>query len=208
MKKLLLPLSLLLTSLTCFGAAYTPEQIKKYREMAEQGDAKAQYALGLMYDDGEGVLEDDKEAAKWYRKAAEQGNDLAQQKLEAIDDSELSSASLNKVLGDFHLEMVDTVSPKDDMMPGAYGEFGRTKTNPIPVNGIHSISIYLENLSRKDGVDFTWDRLGSTPSDNISGIIDIYEIYDEDKVSIDTLYICAYSSKTTNLVPSGYNKID
>ena len=33
----------------------------------------AQVNLGVMYDNGEGVLQDDKEAVKWYRKAAEQG---------------------------------------------------------------------------------------------------------------------------------------
>jgi hypothetical protein len=48
---------------------------------AEQGDANAQYYLGIMYDDGEGVLEDDKEAAKWYRLAAEQGHANAQSNL-------------------------------------------------------------------------------------------------------------------------------
>ena len=35
---------------------------------------KRSYNLGLMYDSGEGVPEDDKEAVKWYRLAAEQGN--------------------------------------------------------------------------------------------------------------------------------------
>jgi uncharacterized protein len=40
---------------------------------AEQGDAFAQYDLGLMYDNGRGVLQDYKEAVKWHRKAAEQG---------------------------------------------------------------------------------------------------------------------------------------
>ena len=44
------------------------------RPLAEQGDALAQYSLGEMYDLGEGVPEDDAEAAKWYRKAAEQGD--------------------------------------------------------------------------------------------------------------------------------------
>ena len=36
------------------------------------------YNLGVMYDEGEGVPEDDKEAVKWYRKAAEQGHAGAQ----------------------------------------------------------------------------------------------------------------------------------
>ncbi len=38
----------------------------------------AQFNLGLMYEKGEGVLEDDKEAVEWYRKAALQGYAQAQ----------------------------------------------------------------------------------------------------------------------------------
>ena len=33
-----------------------------YRKAAEQGDAKAQYNLGVMYDNGRGVPEDDGQA--------------------------------------------------------------------------------------------------------------------------------------------------
>jgi len=44
-----------------------------FRQAAEQGHAGAQFSLGLMYDNGWGVPEDDAEAAFWYRKAAEQG---------------------------------------------------------------------------------------------------------------------------------------
>ncbi|GAB2789746.1 hypothetical protein GCM10027040_15020 [Halomonas shantousis] len=43
------------------------------RSMAEQGDARAQYSLGIMYARGQGVSRDDAEAIKWYRKAAQQG---------------------------------------------------------------------------------------------------------------------------------------
>ena len=49
------------------------EAVKWYRLAAEQGDADAQYNLGLMYDNGNGVPQDYKEAVKWYRLAAEQG---------------------------------------------------------------------------------------------------------------------------------------
>ena len=48
---------------------------------AEAGDANAQNLLGVMYDVGFGVQEDDKEAVKWYRKAAAQGNKQAQKEL-------------------------------------------------------------------------------------------------------------------------------
>ena len=49
--------------------------------LAEQGDAEAQNWLGVMYDYGDGVTQDDKEAANWFRKAAEQGNAGAQNNL-------------------------------------------------------------------------------------------------------------------------------
>ena len=52
--------------------------ISKFTKAAEQGDAVAQYNLGLMYHDGEGVPRDYKRAVYWYTKAAEQGNAAAQ----------------------------------------------------------------------------------------------------------------------------------
>ena len=52
--------------------------LQEWRPLAEQGSATSQYALGLMYDNGEGVLQDYAEAVKWYRLAAEQGNASAQ----------------------------------------------------------------------------------------------------------------------------------
>lgn len=51
------------------------------RTLAEEGDAKAQYALGLFYQQGKGVQQDYAEAAHWYRKAAEQGDSKAQRNL-------------------------------------------------------------------------------------------------------------------------------
>jgi TPR repeat protein len=45
---------------------------------AEQGDAQAQYNLGIMYDNGQDVPQDYTAAASWYRKAAEQGHAQAQ----------------------------------------------------------------------------------------------------------------------------------
>ena len=50
-------------------------------QAAEQGVAVAQYNLGLMYENGQGVRQDYAEAVRWYRKAAEQGNANAQYNL-------------------------------------------------------------------------------------------------------------------------------
>jgi TPR repeat protein len=56
--------------------AQTPE-MDALRVQAEQGLARAQYNLGVMYETGEGVPEDDVEAVRWWRMAAEQGDALA-----------------------------------------------------------------------------------------------------------------------------------
>ncbi len=53
----------------------------KYKHAAEQGDAVAQYNLGRCYHKGNGVEQDDFEAAKWLIKAAEQGYAEAQYSL-------------------------------------------------------------------------------------------------------------------------------
>ena len=55
--------------------------MRGFRVYAEQGSAEAQVALGVMYDAGQGVPENDAEAVGWYRKAAEQGHARAQYNL-------------------------------------------------------------------------------------------------------------------------------
>jgi TPR repeat protein len=52
--------------------------LRLWLPLAEQGDAKAQFNLALMYANGRGVSRDYVTALSWYRKAAEQGNAEAQ----------------------------------------------------------------------------------------------------------------------------------
>ena len=58
--------------------------LKEWRPLAEQGEARAQTNLGVMYRLGEGVPQDNTEAVRWYRRAAEQGHTKAQFKLGAM----------------------------------------------------------------------------------------------------------------------------
>ena len=51
---------------------------KLYSPLAKDGNAEAQYILGMMYRAGRGVPHDYNEARKWYLLAAEQGHSLAQ----------------------------------------------------------------------------------------------------------------------------------
>ena len=49
-----------------------------YRKAAEQGNAAAQWGLGLLYVRGQGIPQDYTQADGWFRKAAEQGRADAQ----------------------------------------------------------------------------------------------------------------------------------
>jgi hypothetical protein len=53
------------------------ERLEKILYLAEQGDADAQYELGIYYSDGKGVLKDTVKALKLIKKAAVQGNSNA-----------------------------------------------------------------------------------------------------------------------------------
>lgn len=57
------------------------------RNLAEQGDANAEFVLGAMYHFGAGVLQDHVRAGIWYRKAADQGVAGAQYNLGVMYDT-------------------------------------------------------------------------------------------------------------------------
>lgn len=48
--------------------------LEHLRPLAEQGNAVAQYYLGVMFATGRGVAQSDQEAVAWFRRAAEQDN--------------------------------------------------------------------------------------------------------------------------------------
>lgn len=60
-------------ALVAYGSGDYPTALRLFRPLAAQDNAAAQFSLGVMYDLGRGVSQDDVEAARWYRKAADQG---------------------------------------------------------------------------------------------------------------------------------------
>ena len=85
MLKWLLPVSIILLLISYFGfnsgsIDYTTYN-EKLVEAAENGDATAQYNLGLFYAEGTGVIQDYTKAAEWFTKSAEQGNVMGQTNL-------------------------------------------------------------------------------------------------------------------------------
>jgi uncharacterized protein len=57
---------------------------KEFLAAAEQGDARAQFFLGTIYPEGQGVARDFKESVKWLRMAGEKGYADAQRALATV----------------------------------------------------------------------------------------------------------------------------
>ncbi|MBA4149096.1 MAG: sel1 repeat family protein [Verrucomicrobia bacterium] len=74
-----------------------------YAKQAEQGNALAQYNLGMMHAMGQGFVRDTTEAALWFRKAAAQGNAAAQHQL----GMNLQRSSFNAVSADATESMIE-----------------------------------------------------------------------------------------------------
>ena len=72
-------LGFLLTPVMAVGQSF-----EEMQRLAEQGYADAQYNLGVMYNVGRGVPEDDVEAVKWYRISARAGHPGSQNALGAM----------------------------------------------------------------------------------------------------------------------------
>ena len=75
----------------CFNRGRCAERDRKnqeaarwFRRAAERGHADAQYHLGLMYLNGQGVRPAYNAAARWLRESADQGHDLAQRNLAVL----------------------------------------------------------------------------------------------------------------------------
>ncbi len=73
--------------MTAYDSKKYEEAITFFKSAAEQGDASAQYSLGVMYVNGQGVTKDYEQAVAWYRKAAEQGHSSAQSNLGVMYDN-------------------------------------------------------------------------------------------------------------------------
>jgi hypothetical protein len=60
-----------------------PKSLADLRKLADQGDADAQWQMGVRFHNGDGVAHDDAQAMQWFRRAAEQGHVTAQATLGA-----------------------------------------------------------------------------------------------------------------------------
>ncbi len=69
--------------------------IRLFRPLAEQGNAKAQHLIGLMYQKGEGVARNSVRAFAWFSMAAAHGDSEARAKLRAVSKT-MTAAELSQ----------------------------------------------------------------------------------------------------------------
>lgn len=69
-----------------FAAGDYAKAQEALKPLLEKNDPRAEYAMGVLYENGFGVPKTPQLAADWYRKAAEQGNSDAQYNLGAMNE--------------------------------------------------------------------------------------------------------------------------
>jgi uncharacterized protein len=81
-----------------FAAAQSGDYVtalQEWRPLAEQGDATSQNNLGVMYENGKGVLQDNVRSHIWYNIAAANGNEKSGKWRDQIA-AKMTSADISK----------------------------------------------------------------------------------------------------------------
>jgi len=83
-----------------------------------------------------------------------------------------------------------------DRLPNGKGPFGRTATNPIPVNGPIGEVVYISALRTTNGSYLLGHRVGSNAG------IDVFETVSSDGLDWGLLYFSMYHPRRSRLVPN------
>ena len=86
------------TAINSLGRKEFTTALQLFTDLANRGMAEAQINLGMMFESGQGVLQNFDEALKWYRLAASQGLIKAQEKLNLLINK-AAAAQVNFGLG-------------------------------------------------------------------------------------------------------------
>lgn len=85
-------------------------------------------------------------------------------------------------------------------------EYGLVLNKPIYTKGVNGSKNYLEELKTSSGEKLIWKRLGSTSTESINGMIDIYESTLPSGKPYKTLYVNMYGSANSKKIPKGFSK--
>lgn len=149
--------------------------IAKFQEMkplAEKGDAKAQYIVASLYQEGKGVMKNLEMAANWYAKAASQGLALAQYRLGAMHES--GQGAPKDILRAIELYRLAAGQGNDASAQFAMGQLYFTG-NGVQVDYAESFAWHLK--AANNGHGGSQFIVGSMFQDGWAGKIDLAEAY-------------------------------
>jgi hypothetical protein len=115
----------------------------------------------------------------------------------AVEDEAFQNARYPEAI-----RMSNLANPKVDQVPNGTGPFGRSLTNPVPVNGPIGEVVYLSRLQSFDGQPILFHRIGSSLD-----MVDIYETVALNGRSWDVLFLSMYFPGKSRLAPSGYTLV-
>lgn len=90
-------------------------------------------------------------------------------------------------------------APSVDQTEPAFGQFGTSLTNAVPVNGAVGEILYLSSIRHSSGLPIVFHRLGSF------GRTDIFETATIDGRHWDVFYLNMYFVRKSHFCPSGYS---
>lgn len=130
---------------------------------AERGNVKAQRYLGVLYARGQGVVQNDQEAARWFHLAAEQRDSIAQSNLGVLYARGQGVKQSDQEAAKWFLKAARQGDAKAQFWLGVMYEVGRGVANNSVVasswyllaqeSGVEKAQHSLENLWRKMNAD-------------------------------------------------------
>lgn len=86
----------------------------------------------------------------------------------------------------------------------AYGQYGITLTNPVPIKGVNASYAFLDDLLTLQGEPIQYKRLGAYNSPIVKELVDGYAISTKSGKPLCTIYICGYCNIENPEAPVGF----
>ena len=125
--------------------------LREWQPLAEAGDLRAQFNLGLLYENGLGVPASGATAAQWYRRAAEQDDRMAQAYLGEMYAKGLGVARDDIEALRWYRRAAELGDPAAQYNVGLFYAMGRGVA-PNDVQGFAWLTVALENGAKSTGL--------------------------------------------------------
>ena len=133
-------------------------------------------------------------------------SNMINNQFEIVTDEDLS------LMQEIGKDLLENETPKNDAEVGGHhlkdSEYGLVVTKPIYTTGVKASYAYLRHLASLSGERYTWERLGSTSTKEVNGMIDMYKGTLPSGETSPIVYINMYGSEDSHSAPIGFMYID